>query len=131
MANHNIVEIVKETYPHLARRISWTYLDGALTGTISFHNPRYELWFTQENKTSYIVGINFLHSHFDCREDAEENLADAMAQIEAILHDEIVAIGNRNKAENFIIATMSKEAGLRQYGNGNSDIEIVSFSREY
>jgi hypothetical protein len=131
MSDRNIINIFKEKYPHLAKKITMTYLDGTLTGTISFHNPRYQLWFTQENKTSYIVGINFLHSHFDCGDDGEENLADALAQIDAILQDEIVAIGKRNKTENYIIATMSKEDGLRRYANGNSNIEIVSFSQEY
>ncbi len=131
MRDRNIIDLVKAKHPHLAKRITMTYLDGTLTGTISFHNPRYELWFMQENKASYIVGINFLHSHFDSGDDAEENLADALEQIDAILNDEIVAIGKRNKTENYIIATMSKENGLARYANGNPNIEIVSFSREY
>jgi hypothetical protein len=89
----SIVEIVKERYPELAARVEVVRDGNQITGEIPFQNLRYRLWFVEDGE-GYIVGINFLHSHFDC-DTQEGKLGDALTNIDSILQDEVVAIGNR------------------------------------
>ena len=124
-----IVDIFKKKYPEFAARVKVLRDGDQVTGEISFHNPRYRLWFTEDGE-GYIVGINFLHSHFD-GDTQEGNLRDALSRIDQILRDEIVAVGNRKKTKDFIFATMSREEGLRRYGLDDSRVEVVWFSRDY
>jgi hypothetical protein len=130
METKEFIKILKKKYPLLASSIVSTVGERKEEmGELRFHNPRYSLWFTAENN-SFVVGINFLHNHFDSS-DYELNLEEALVHIDDIIQDRIVAIGNRDKENDFLLATMSKEEGIKHYSSENSKIEIVSFSKEY
>jgi hypothetical protein len=130
METRELIEILKKKYPDLANLIVSTVGEGKEEmGELRFHNPRYSLWFTAEHK-SFVVGINLLHNHFDSS-DYELNLEEALEHIDDIIQDRIVAIGNRDKENDFLIATMNKEEGIERYSHENSKVEIVSFSKEY
>jgi hypothetical protein len=53
-----------------------------------------------------------------------------MERIDDILNDRIVAVGDRGKAEDFILATLSREEALRRYGLEDLRVEVVWFSGE-
>ncbi len=130
MEHSSLVQIVKRKHPYLADRITITSNDNAETGELIFHNPRYYLWFSQEKEGGFIVGINFLHSHFDLHDD-QTNLEDALEYIDDIITDKIVAIGLIKEENDFHLATMEKEEGIKAYFQEKPNVEIVSFTKEY
>ncbi len=127
-----LIKRIKSTYPHLTAKFVLTADSYGTKADIPFANSRYSLWIIEEKgeQGSYVVGIDFLHNHYDSG-SIEENRDDAWQYIEAILNDEVVVIGNKKKTENYIIATMSKEEGLKKYSSKNANIEIESFSKSY
>lgn len=125
-----LIDKLKAKYPDLVPRMKITKDGTDLNVEIDFANPKYKLWFTDENSRSYVVGIDFLHSHFDSG-DSDFNQEEALEYIDDIINDEVVAIGIRNKEKDFLIATMGREEGIRKYGTDNGKIEVVSFTKEY
>ncbi len=128
-----LISRIKKKYPHLISRMQISEDKQKTSVNILFSNQRYSLWFEDEQpweKGTYVVGINFLHSHFDS-EDEQANREEAWEYIEDILNDEVVAIGNKKKTEDYIIATMPKEEGLKKYKATDERLEIVSFNKQY
>ncbi|NMM47705.1 hypothetical protein [Marinigracilibium pacificum] len=125
----SLIDKLKAKYPDLVPRMKITKEGTDLKVEIDFANPKYKLWFTDENSESYVVGIDFLHSHFDSG-DSEFNQEAALEYIEDIMNDEVVAIGIKDKEKDFLIATMGREEGIKQYGTENEKIEVVSFTKE-
>ncbi|KER09711.1 MAG: hypothetical protein HY22_08890 [[Candidatus Thermochlorobacteriaceae] bacterium GBChlB] len=121
----NLKKIFLFRYPSLAKKAHFNEEQGILTIEILFKNPRYSVWLKQENK-GCIVGINFLHNHFDL-ESEEENLENMFSYFEEIVNDKIVAIGNKKNNENYIIATLDRDLGISKYLN-MPNIEICSFN---
>lgn len=126
----SLIEIIKQKYPKLANSIIITKDGDSETGELKFHNPRYSLWFTEEKKEAYIVGVNFLHTHYDLN-DSQTNLEDTLEYIDDIIENRVVAIGLKNEANDFHLATMETEEGIKCYEQEKPLIEIISFSQEY
>jgi hypothetical protein len=125
-----LLDKLKVKYPDLIPRMKIIKDGTNLTVEIDFTNPRYKCWVTDENLKSYVVGINSLHAHCDSG-DADFNQKIALNIIEAIIKDETVAIGVKNKEEDFLIATMERDKGIKHYGKKKETLEIVSFTKEY
>lgn len=60
-----LIDKLKIKYPELVTRMKVTRRGTDLNVEIDFANPKYKLWFMNENSISYIVGVNFLDCHFD------------------------------------------------------------------
>lgn len=125
-----LLDKLKARYPELVPRMKITKDGKELNIEIDFVNPKYKLWFTDENSKNYIVGIDFLHSHFDSG-DSDFNQEAALEYIDDIINDEVVAIGIKNKEKDFLIATMGREEGIKRYKTESERIEIVSFNKQY
>ena len=126
----SLIDAVKRKYPHLADKIVVTSDKNSETGELKFQNQRYYLWFSQEKEGGFIIGINFLHSHFDLNDD-QTNFDDALEYIDEIITDKIVAIGLTKEEKNFHLASMDREAGIKAYTQEKPNVEIVSFTKEY
>jgi len=130
MDTKELIELVKQKYPALASSIKMVNGSGnEVMGEISFHNPRYALWFSVDDN-SFIVGINDIHSHLESS-DYELNLQETFDELDNIINDRVIVIGSKNKQDNFILSTIEIAEGRVRHFRKNSEIEIVSFSKEY
>lgn len=97
---------------------------------IPFKNPRYHAWISEVD-SGFIVGINFLHSHFDFdkenSQDRLESMRAAFEELDDILDGNVAAVGVCSQEKDYIVATASRESAIEHYGQ-QSKYEIVTFN---
>lgn len=97
---------------------------------IPFKNPRYHAWISEEN-SGFIVGINFLHGHFDFdkenSQDRLESLRSAFEELDDILDGKVAVVGDCSQEKDYIVAIDSLESAIEHYGQ-QSKYEIVTFN---
>ena len=119
MKNDILLHEFKALHPNLIDKLIIKENKDKVTTELKFSNPRYTLWFQEEDEGKYIVG------------DKDFNLKEALNRIDDILNNKIVVIGYKDLEQDYIIATMGKESGLKKYLAQKPTVEIVSFSAEY
>jgi hypothetical protein len=126
----SLQEHFQDKYPELKEKMILVATSDSITIEIPFLNPRYTAWI-EKDKQGYIVGINFLHNHFDLDTD-EKNMEDAFESLDDILKDKIVAVGLKNRTDDYMIkAVMPLDIGIAEFSKKKNEYEIVSFSKEY
>src|SRR4051812_30650142 len=100
----------QEKYPALKEKMVLIATTDSVTIEIPFLNPRYSAWI-EKYHSGYIVGIDFLHNHFDLKTE-EENMEDAFEDLDDRLNDRVVAIGLKNKNDKYIKAILPLDDGL-------------------
>lgn len=126
MKQESLHSIFNKRYPNLSN-VEASAADGAVTIRIYFKNPIYYAWIF-EQRQGIVVGLNFLHQHYDYFEDSErmECLEDAFAYLDEILTGKIVALREKDSEPGFVRALSTAEDAITYCGE-NADFEWVGY----
>lgn len=125
----SLTQKYKERFPNLVVRTSFLYTNNCDTMRVKFKNLKCTAWIQEYYGAGFIVGINFLHGHFDYDKndmaDRIISMEDALDRFNEIIQGRYVAYFKHGREE--IAMTKAYEPNSDKEEFPPSKYEIIFF----